>query len=492
MTGAPGRTRPLIIDSTLREGNQAPSVLFTASQTAELALAIASVGVDMLECGHPVCGDAELERVRAVTQLDLPVPVLAHARADREDVDAVARSGADWVGIFLGVNEISRRARLGGRSMPELHRMLEDSISHAKGAGLGVRYTVEDASRTPRPELAAAYRIALEAGADRLCFADTVGTLEPREVAEVVAWLRERFDAELEVHLHDDRGLALANALAAADAGVDWISASVNGLGERCGIPDTASLLVNLDYRGGRPLEGRDRLADLSRRVAAYTRSHPDERRPVVGRNAFLHTARLHRVAAEREPRAYEWIEPERVGHERSTPPEPVPRDVSALTFPAKPRSATELVHHREGPGVRYVLLDDSFLPGVDQYCIARRIPAGDPGPGHVDTHAHDCDSLFVFLGDEPGYKGLVAEVEVDGKRIEVSSPCSVFIPAGSEHRYRVVRGSGTYLNHVLAGDYTASLLPPLDLPADGDDYASFGSASRASTDRPVGSAGKP
>lgn len=125
--------------------------------------------------------------------------------------------------------------------------------------------------------------------------------------------------------------------------------------------------------------------------------------------------------------------------------------------------SATELRHHRHGPGERYVLVDDRFVAGAGQYCIARRIPRlADYGAGHVDTHVHDCDSLFVFLGDEDGYRGLRVEVSLGGRVFAAESPTSVFVPAGVSHGYRVLGGAGTYLNHVLAGDYNASLLDPL------------------------------
>jgi 2-isopropylmalate synthase len=124
--------------------------------------------------------------------------------------------------------------------------------------------------------------------------------------------------------------------------------------------------------------------------------------------------------------------------------------------------SATELRHHRHGPGERYVLVDDRFVRGAGQYCIARRIPRlADYGAGHVDIHVHDCDSLFIFLGDEDGYRGLRVEVSLGGRVFAADSPTSVFVPAGVPHGYRVLGGAGTYLNHVLAGDYNASLLDP-------------------------------
>lgn len=453
-----------IIDSTLREGMQAASGTFTAAHSAEVAALLARAGVDTIECGHPGAGPEELLRVRAVVEAAGEVPVLGHARADEGDIEAVAKTGAAWVGIFLGVNDISRRTRLPGRSLGDLFDKIGSSVRYARDLDLRVRFTVEDGGRTATDELLEAYRLAVAAGADRICVADTVGSMEPAQVGERVALLRATFpDTDLEVHLHDDRGLALANALAAIDAGANWVSTSVNGLGERAGIVDLAALLVNLDFRGDRRLVDGPLLRELSRRVGAYSRSMPDHRRPIVGRDVFHHVARLHTLAVDRERASYEWVDPALVGSRSTTSRAALPADPRAWVVDPQVISATELRHHRAGPGERYVLVDDRFVPDAGQYCIARRIPQlDDYGAGHVDTHVHHCDSLFMFLGEGPGYTGLSTEVWLDDEVFAIESPASVFIPAGVRHGYRVVGGAGTYLNHVLAGEYNASLIDPI------------------------------
>lgn len=453
-----------IIDSTLREGMQSAHGRFTLQQSVEVARLLALCGVETIECGHPAIDEDELLRVAAVVQAAGDTPALAHARADTGDINAVAKTGAAWVGIFLGVNGMSRRSRVPGRTLESLYCLIEESVSYARKLGLRVRFTVEDSSRTDLAELVEAYRVAAEAGADRIGFADTLGVVEPQEVRARMEKLRERCPGvEIEAHFHDDRGLALANALAAIDSGATWISTSVNGLGERAGITDYASLLVNMHYRGTRTLTDGQLLGDLSRRVGAYSRSMPDHRRPVVGRDVFHHVARLHVRAVERDPASYEWIEPATVGRSSTGPRSPLPSSLRDWIVDPQIISATELRHHRAGPGKRYVLVDNRFVPGAGQYCIARHIPQlDDYGPGHVDTHVHHCDSLFVFLGEEEGYAGLSVEVTLGDEVFLVRSPASVFIPAGVAHGYRVVGGAGTYLNHVLAGDYNSSLLEPV------------------------------
>ena len=311
-----------IIDATLREGVQTPGVRFTPMQTVQIARGLAVLGVDMIECGHPAVSEAERSRIRALTRLDLGTPVLSHARARVEDVAAVHGCGAGWVGIFLGVNRISRDARV-LRPERELLDLIRTSVGHARALGLSVRYTLEDATRTPVDLMMKAYEAASETGADRLCIADTVGVLEPSEVAERVRSLRSAHPTiPVEVHSHNDRGLAIANALAAIDAGASWISTCVNGLGERCGITDLTVLLANLQHRGLRPLRDPDQLHRLSGMVAEFSSVPVEFTHPVVGANAFRHTAALHVQAVQRDPRSYSWTDPALLGCQVKVGPE--------------------------------------------------------------------------------------------------------------------------------------------------------------------------
>lgn len=451
-----------IIDTTLREGSQSPGVNFTLAQSLEIAQMLASLGVDQIECGHPAASPAQMERVSGIAALGLPCPILGHARARRDDIDAVARSGASWVGIFVGVNEITRSARIVGTSLGDLLHRIEDAVCYARSLGLRVRYTLEDASRTDELLAFQAFQAALDAGADRICFADTLGLLEPESVARCVAALKGQFvHSEIELHLHNDRGLAMAGALAGIDAGADWVSASVNGLGERVGITDLCGLLVNLHYRSTRPLSSGPGIQEVSTCVAAYARCQVPEKQPITGRHAFTHTARLHVRAIQFEKMAYNWIPPELVGQHMYLDEPGLPREADAFFLSPKVISSTELPYHREGPGVRHVMFDERFLPDCRQYCIVREIPRVQRPTPHVDVHIHTTDSFFLFLGHEPGLRGLQVEVVLGEVTREISSPASVFIPAGVPHTYRIISGEGIYVNHVLKGSYTASLLKP-------------------------------
>lgn len=447
---------PYIIDTTLREGAQAPGVRFGEEESVEIARALVFLGIDMVECGHPMVSDAEARRVRATVAACGAVPVLAHARARCEDIDSVKATGAQWVGIFAGVNSISRNCRI--RFERPIHEVLSTAVGHAKNIGLKVRFTIEDGSRTPWPELVEGYRAALEAGADRLCFADTVGLLCPWEVEDLIGRLSREFDGhDLEVHFHNDRGMAIANALSAVRAGARWISSSVNGIGERCGIPDTLTLLANLDVLKWRRLRNGHALPYVNKLVQAHSRLMVDRWHPITGTNAFTHVAKLHRRAVVSDERAYAWTAPETIGRMNSTAPEILPSPRERLINHPQVVSATP---HRRGPGDRYLMLDNSVLPDARQYCIVRRIrEMDDYGEGHADVHRHCVDSVFLFIGNGPALKGLTIEVRLGVDTFVVESPGSVFIPSGLLHSYRVLAGAGLFINHVQAGDYNSSLL---------------------------------
>ena len=336
-----------IIDATLREGSQAPGTKFSTEHTIEIAEQLAAAGVDMIECGHPSASDNEYERLKAIVNRDHLPSVLAHARCCETDIDAVADTGAPWVGLFLGISKISQLTRV-RKSEEQLVELVGNSVAYAKARGLRVRYSLEDASRTGWATAKAAYSAARDSGVDRICFADSVGILEPRDATEWIERITQKFpDKPLEVHFHDDRGLALANTLAAVDAGCDWVSTSVNGIGERCGITDLVALSANLLFRGHRSVDHPGQLQQLSQLVQTVSRSPVDHRRPITGRNAFTHTAKLHLDAVRRDAKAYTWIDPTKVGRTQNLD-DKKPSSIRSRTEPAPvPLRQSEVIQNR-------------------------------------------------------------------------------------------------------------------------------------------------
>ncbi|AXE28757.1 2-isopropylmalate synthase [Chromobacterium phragmitis] len=451
--------QPKIIDCTLREGVQAKQCSFDIEQSALLAKRISAFGIDMLECGHPMISEREIARVRAVVAAS-SVPVLAHSRCQLSDIDAVLAAGAPWIGLFASINDISLRTKFKHLGKDQVVALFEQAIRYAKRHGLSVRATVEDAGRTSVSDLVWLIRTAKESGADRVCFADSVGQLLPLETYDVLSLLRHEFpDVVFEHHVHNDQGLALACSLEALRAGVNWLSTSCNGIGERAGITDTFQLATLLHTRHGQHRFQLKEARKLSQLVEVFSRIVRSPMQPLVGENAFVHVARLHQLAMLEDPQAYSVIDPALMdGHVALEKDAPLSeQDVFAQPFE---KSATELKYHRHGPGRRFVMLDHRLVPSSPYYFIARKVDEIAPTePGHVDSHIHRCDSVFMFLGDGDGYQGLEVEVTVGERRRTLQSPATVFVPAGCRHTYRFLSGRGTFINFVNNGNYNQSLI---------------------------------
>ncbi len=453
-----------ILDCTLREGCQARQCNFDINQSKVLAQAISALGVDMIEAGHPLISADELERVRSIVKSST-IPVLAHARARREDIDAVLETKAPWVGLFASINKVSLETKFKGKSRSDVLEMFSDAIIYAKSNGLMVRATIEDAARTPLSDLLEMTKVADNAGADRVCFADSVGALSPSETYSILSSLVEEFpNVIFEYHVHNDLGLSMANTLAAIDAGVEWHSTSCHGIGERAGITDTFQLIAYMTKKKDITRFNLSQISLLSKLVEAFSRIRISPMHPVVGDNAFNHVAKLHQLAVCNHNESYNYLNPNLFEREASTEKHsPLTQD--RLFIEPFEKSATELKYHRHGPGKRYVMLDKRLLNESPYYFIARRFTGGNESLtlGHVDGHIHKCDSVFLFLGMEEDYKGLSVEVIVGKEKRVLQSPSTVFVPAGVHHTYRYLSGEGTYINFVDGGDYNSSLM---DVPS--------------------------
>lgn len=446
---------PKIIDCTLREGQQSAGVKFNVEQSVRIGELLAEVGVDMIECGHPAVGPSEADRTRALVKANLGPEILAHSRAVRSDIESVARTGAPWIGLFLGINAETQKTRLKGRSTSEILDLVSDSIEYSRSLGLKVRYTLEDTSRTSLSMMSVAYSRATEAGASRITFSDTVGCCNPAGVSKVMGWLREMFPAsEFEIHLHDDRGLSMANAIAAIQQGAHWISCSTNGLGERCGITDSITLLANLHFEGIRTINNPSALQRLSRLVTAYSRFQPDSQRPVVGSNAFTHVAKLHRTAVERDPMAYSWIDSKYLGRGHCVRNTRLPESLEQLIVTPKALASSGCT--------KYVMMDEHLVNDARQLCEIRAIPRSASSSREsekVDPEVNYTDSLLLLIGHDEGLSGLSAEVVLGDEKFAVRSPASIFIPSGMRHSCKATSGSGLMLKHTVKDHYDSDML---------------------------------
>ena len=311
-------TRPQLLDSTLREGEQTPGVRYRLEDKVAIARELDAFGVDYLEVGHPAVSDDVFRASKAVANAGLSTQTLAHARGIREDIDRARQCDVEWVGIFYSVRNEALEQRF-RRDLDTVIATVQDVVGYAKEHGLKVRYTPEDTVRSSWTNVRKVAQAAVAAGADRISIADTTGCMTPSRMAAFVERLGAVVDVPLHVHCHNDLGLAVANSMAAFDAGAAVADVTVNGIGERCGITDLASLSTAL--RVAEQVEAPwdlTRLPALAQMVETASGLPVAWQAPVVGRYAFRHNAGLHVAAVFHDPGHYESIPAHLVGRSRS------------------------------------------------------------------------------------------------------------------------------------------------------------------------------
>jgi isopropylmalate/homocitrate/citramalate synthase len=308
-----------ILDSTLREGEQHPGVSFTTKQRIQIAWMLDSFGVDQIEIS-PVISSDHFDSTKTIIKQRLKADIIAHVRAIKSDIDVAMRCGATWIATYMGISDIHISSKLRITREQAKIRALEVA-DYIKAHGLKARFTMEDASRTEPSFLIEICKEMNRRGIDRISIPDTVGIMRPRGMYNLVKMVYENIDASktsLDVHCHNDIGLALANALAGCEAGADQIHTTIDGFGERTGIPALAETAVALTliYKSNNKLR-LHMLKDLSKTIYQYTDLDIPESKPIVGDSAYKHKAGTHLAAILRNPSAYEILEPKVVGNRR-------------------------------------------------------------------------------------------------------------------------------------------------------------------------------
>jgi 2-isopropylmalate synthase len=314
-----------IFDTTLRDGEQAPGFSMNTAEKLQLARRLESLGVDVIEAGFPIASKGDFEAVREVAREIRQSTVAGLARAKREDIDAalgaLERAARPRVHVFLATSDLHLKHKL-RISRAEALESIGTMVEYAKARCPEVEFSAEDASRSDCDFLGQAFSIAVDAGATILNAPDTVGYATPEEYGGMFRALRakvgDRPGVIWSAHCHNDLGLAVANSLAAVEAGARQVECTINGIGERAGNAAMEEIAVALAVRPDRYKTGtRLKLKELyatSRLLSEITGVSVPPNKAVVGANAFAHEAGIHQDGILKNPLTYQVISPEAVG----------------------------------------------------------------------------------------------------------------------------------------------------------------------------------
>ncbi|MCF6095465.1 homocitrate synthase [Thermovorax subterraneus] len=305
------------VDTTLRDGEQTAGVVFAREEKIMIARLLDMMGVDQIEAGIPAMGAEEEEAMRQIVKLGLKASIMAWNRAVIDDIARSIRCGVDSVAISIAVSDLHIKYKLRS-SREQVIEQMRKAVEFAKKEGVYVSVNGEDASRADFEYLVSFVLAAKEAGADRFRFCDTVGVLDPLTTYETIKRLKERTSMDIEIHAHNDFGMATANTVAAIKAGATHAGVTVNGLGERAGNAALEEVAMALKHalKIDHGLK-QEMFREVSEYVSKASGRFLPSWKPVVGENIFAHESGIHVDGALKHPETYEVFNPAEVGLER-------------------------------------------------------------------------------------------------------------------------------------------------------------------------------
>jgi 2-isopropylmalate synthase len=308
-----------VFDTTLRDGEQTPGISFTFVQKLEIARQLAAIGVHAIEAGFPASSEGERETVKAIADLGLDSVICGLARSRTEDVDVCIDCGVDMVHVFIPTSEVQRVHTI-KKSPEEVLAITREIVAYVRDHCELCMFSAMDATRTDPDYLIEVFRAAAEAGATIINVPDTVGVYTPTAMKKLITRIVSEVDCPVDVHCHNDFGLAVANTTTAVEAGASQVQVTVNGLGERAGNADISQTVMILEsIYGVHTGIKTSQLFETSRLISRYSGIQVLPTQPVVGDNAFSHESGIHShgviaCAATFEPGI---MTPEMVGHRR-------------------------------------------------------------------------------------------------------------------------------------------------------------------------------
>ena len=314
-----------IFDTTLRDGEQSPGCSMDLREKVRMAEKLQKLGVDIIEAGFPIASDGDFAAVRAVASQCRDAKIAALCRTAEQDVrraaEALAGAAHPRIHTFCATSDIHLEHKL-KKTRAEVIEMTRAAIKQARNYAEDVEFSAEDATRSDIEFLCEVLDVAVDAGASVLNVPDTVGYTTPPEMAHLVQQVRERVvrdrDVTISVHCHNDLGLAVANSLAAIEAGARQVECTINGIGERAGNASLEEIVMALHVRADRlPFETgivTSELYPTSQLLSSIVGFDVQPNKAIVGRNAFAHEAGIHQHGVINNPLCYEIMTPESVG----------------------------------------------------------------------------------------------------------------------------------------------------------------------------------
>jgi len=308
-----------LLDTTLRDGEQMPGISLTSQQKLEIALALNDLGVDSIEAGFPITSRGEFEAVKRIAKEIRGSEVIALARANKQDIDKVIEAEVPAVHTFIATSELHMKYKL--KLSPE--QVVEKAVSaveYAKSHGLVVEFSAEDATRSNLQFLSRVFQAVVNAGADRIDIADTVGVAYPSYIAFITTYIRSSVKGNylLSVHCHNDFGMAVANSVTAIENGADQAHVTVLGVGERAGNAALEEVATALAFLYGYKVKiDFSKINKVAKLVSSYFGIQIPPNKAIVGANAFSHESGIHVHGILSHPLTYEPLDPSIVGAER-------------------------------------------------------------------------------------------------------------------------------------------------------------------------------
>jgi D-citramalate synthase len=303
-----------LLDTTLRDGEQAPGVSLTPEQKADIATALDRAGIEYIEAGSACTGESERETIQRVTALDLDATITSFARGVVSDIDLALECDVDGVTIVVPASDRHIETKVGTTREAVITNTAE-LVAYAKDHDLWVEVIGEDGSRAELSYLESLANAALDAGADRYCFADTVGHASPETTYRYVSRLSEI--GPVSTHTHDDLGLAMTNMWVSLAAGADLVHGTIDGIGERAGNVATEEVAITLAHCYDLNTANLEAMYELAQTVSQATGVALPPNKAVVGENAFTHESGIHTDGTLKDNAMYEPYPPETVGRER-------------------------------------------------------------------------------------------------------------------------------------------------------------------------------